>query len=90
MFIMLANLVESQNDLIDNISYNVSITVANIDDATNYIIDGKNSQEKGNCVLIIIIIIIILVVISAIIAVLVLLGAGGIGTALGIYFGLRK
>ena len=90
MFISLANLIESQDDLIDNISHNVLTTVITVDDTVDNIIIGKKVQEKGNCVLILIIIIIVLFVIYTIITILIILGAGGIGTALGIYFGLKK
>lgn len=87
MFLMLNNLVESQENLIENISNNVMNTKDYVEEAVVNIKSGKKAQSKGGCILLIIIIIIIMIVVTAIVSALVLLGAGA--TALGIYFGIK-
>jgi syntaxin 1B/2/3 len=88
LFITMSNLVDLQDDLIDNISANVLNAGAYVEEAVVHIKTGKKAQEGGNWVLIIIIVVVVLVIIAGVIAAIVLLGGGGIGTFLGVYFGV--
>jgi t-SNARE complex subunit (syntaxin) len=88
MFIAMAQLVAQQDDLIENIEYNVMGAQDFVAKATENIVVAQQHQEKSKYVLYMIIIGVILFVIAAIILILLAGGVGG-GVILGIIFGSK-
>jgi t-SNARE complex subunit (syntaxin) len=88
MFVAMAQLVAQQDDLIENIEYNVMGSQDFVVRATEDIVVAQRHQEKSKYVLYMIIIGVIIFVIAVIILILLAGGIGG-GAILGIVFGSK-